>query len=89
MDENGTSNIDFDKIRFCGEQARCDGQQYFWVDTCCIDKSSSVELVEAIKSMFRGIATLPNATSFRRTFRERTSTSLTSPISCRGNQHSK
>ncbi|KAH8600210.1 hypothetical protein B0O99DRAFT_649524 [Bisporella sp. PMI_857] len=26
--------------------------KYFWVDTCCIDKSSSAELSEAINSMF-------------------------------------
>ena len=30
-----------------------DGLQYFWVDTCCIDKSNSAELTEAINSMFR------------------------------------
>jgi hypothetical protein len=53
MEGNGTSKRGFDKIRFCGEQARCDGWQYFWVDTCCIDKSSSAELAEAINSMFR------------------------------------
>lgn len=41
------------KIQFCGEQAMHDGLQYFWVDTCCIDKSNSVELQEAINSMFR------------------------------------
>jgi hypothetical protein len=41
------------KIQFCGEQARRDGLQYFWVDTCCIDKSNSTELAEAINSMFR------------------------------------
>ena len=41
------------KIRFCGEQARQDGIQYFWVDTCCIDKSNHSELAEAITSMFR------------------------------------
>ena len=51
-DGNATSKAGFDKIRFCGEQARCDGLQYFWVDTCCIDKSSSAELQEAITSMF-------------------------------------
>ena len=50
---NGTSKTGFDKIRFCGEQARRDGLHYFWVDTCCIDKSSSAELAEAINSMFR------------------------------------
>src|ERR1700722_15706078 len=43
----------YNKIRFCGEQARRDGLQYFWIDTCCIDKSSSTELQEAINSMFR------------------------------------
>jgi hypothetical protein len=26
----------YEKIRFCGEQARQDKLQYFWVDTCCI-----------------------------------------------------
>jgi len=41
------------KIRFCGERAAHDGLQYFWVDTCCIDKSSSAELTEALNSMFR------------------------------------
>jgi Heterokaryon incompatibility protein (HET) len=50
---NGTSKAGFDKIRFCGEQVKRDGWQYFWVDTCCIDKSNAVELQEAINSMFR------------------------------------
>jgi hypothetical protein len=49
----GTRKAGYNKIRFCGEQARRDGLQYFWVDTCCIDKSSSTELSEAINSMFR------------------------------------
>ena len=42
----------YDKIRLCGEQAIRDDLIYFWVDTCCIDKSSSAELQEAINSMF-------------------------------------
>ncbi|KAK3986009.1 heterokaryon incompatibility protein-domain-containing protein [Cladorrhinum sp. PSN332] len=29
------------------------GIRYAWIDTCCIDKSSSAELSEAINSMFR------------------------------------
>jgi hypothetical protein len=41
------------KIQFCAEQAARDGIQYFWVDTCCIDKSNNTELSEAINSMFR------------------------------------
>ncbi|KAH7317273.1 heterokaryon incompatibility [Rhexocercosporidium sp. MPI-PUGE-AT-0058] len=39
-----TRKAGYNKIRFCGQQARRDGLQYFWVDTCCIDKSSSSEL---------------------------------------------
>jgi hypothetical protein len=53
MDGTGKSKAGYNKIRFCGEQARRDGLQYFWVDTCCIDKANSVELQEAINSMFR------------------------------------
>ncbi|KAG4429439.1 hypothetical protein IFR05_015080 [Cadophora sp. M221] len=49
----GTNKAGYEKIRFCGEQAERDGLKYFWVDTCCIDKSSSAELSEAINSMFR------------------------------------
>ena len=47
------SKAGYGKIQFCGEQAKRDKLQYFWVDTCCIDKSSSSELQEAINSMFR------------------------------------
>jgi hypothetical protein len=49
----GQSKTGYRKIRFCGVQAQRDGLQYFWVDSCCIDKSSSAELTEAINSMFR------------------------------------
>ena len=43
----------FAKISFAAEQAVHDGLEYVWVDTCCIDKSSSAELSEAINSMYR------------------------------------
>jgi hypothetical protein len=43
----------YNKIRFCAQQAAADGLKYFWIDTCCIDQSSSAELTEAINSMFR------------------------------------
>jgi hypothetical protein len=49
----GESNAGYDKIRFCGEQATRDNLQYFWVDTCCIDKWNLRELSNAINSMFR------------------------------------
>lgn len=42
----------YDKIRRCCQQARIDGYQYVWIDTCCIDQRSSSELSEAINSMF-------------------------------------
>lgn len=53
IDGTGKSKAGYNKIRFCGEQAKRNGLQYFWVDTCCIDKSNSTELQEAITSMFR------------------------------------
>jgi len=42
----------FKKIRYCIDQAKREGIGYCWVDTCCIDKSSSAELTEAINSMY-------------------------------------
>ncbi|PVH96684.1 HET-domain-containing protein [Periconia macrospinosa] len=41
------------KLDFVVQQAAMDGLQYSWVDTCCIDKSSSAELSESINSMFK------------------------------------
>jgi hypothetical protein len=41
------------KLQFCAKQVAEDGLDFFWIDTCCIDKSSSAELQEAIGSMFR------------------------------------
>lgn len=43
----------YKKLRFCAKQAKRDGLHYFWVDTCCIDKSDSSELQRAINSMFQ------------------------------------
>ena len=48
----GTTKAGYRKLQFCADQAAKDGLRYFWVDTCCIDKSSSAELSEAINSMF-------------------------------------
>jgi len=43
----------FDKIRQTAKLACANKLDYFWIDTCCIDKKSSAELSEAINSMFR------------------------------------
>jgi hypothetical protein len=50
----GADKRGYAKIRFCGERAAADGLEYFWVDTCCIDKSKSDKLSTAINSMFAG-----------------------------------
>ena len=49
----GPSMAGWRKITQCCAQARKDGHEYVWIDTCCIDKLSSAELSEAINSMFR------------------------------------
>jgi len=49
----GQSKAGHAKIRFCGEQARKDGIEHFWVDTCCINKDRPNELSETIIRMFR------------------------------------
>ncbi|KAF2807589.1 uncharacterized protein BDZ99DRAFT_346461, partial [Mytilinidion resinicola] len=48
----GEKKPGYEKIRFCGEQARQDGLQYIWVDNCCINKKDFPELVNAINSMY-------------------------------------
>ncbi|KAF2493876.1 HET-domain-containing protein [Lophium mytilinum] len=53
IESTGKSKAGYRKLTFCAKQAAHDGLQLFWVDTCCIDKSSSSELSEAINSMFR------------------------------------
>ena len=52
---NGTGHnkTGFQKLQFCAKQAKADNLHYFWVDTCCIDKSNNNELTTAINSMFR------------------------------------
>ena len=45
-----------DKIRRCCEVAAAHGYRWVWIDTCCIDKTSSAELSEAINSMFHWYA---------------------------------
>jgi hypothetical protein len=48
----GEDKPGYEKIRFCEEQARQDGLQYFWIDTCCINKKDDAELARSINSMF-------------------------------------
>jgi len=52
-DENVASISKLCKIRNSAAVARREGFDYIWIDTCCIDKTSSAELSEAINSMYR------------------------------------
>jgi hypothetical protein len=43
----------YKKIKNCCAKALEAGFRYVWIDTCCIDKTNSTELSEAINTMFR------------------------------------
>jgi hypothetical protein len=51
--DSASQLIGYSKIKACCEQAKEQKLEWAWIDTCCIDKSSSAELSEAINSMFR------------------------------------
>ena len=50
------SKAGYAKIEYTCDQALRDELSYAWVDCCCIDRTSSTELSEAINSMFRWYA---------------------------------
>lgn len=43
----------YEKVKGTCARAAKDGFHYVWIDTCCIDKTSSAELSESINSMYR------------------------------------
>jgi hypothetical protein len=45
-------DVDYMKLVEGCRVASRDGYGYFWIDTCCIDKTNNAELSEAINSMF-------------------------------------
>ncbi|KUJ23763.1 HET-domain-containing protein [Mollisia scopiformis] len=49
----GGAKSGFKKLEGCCKKAAGDGFEWVWIDTCCIDKSSSAELTEAINSMYQ------------------------------------
>jgi hypothetical protein len=53
IERTGNNKPGHEKLEFCGKQAKHDDLHYFWVDTCCIDKSNNNELSTAINSMFK------------------------------------
>lgn len=52
-DHKASEKSGYKKILATCREAKANGIEYAWVDTCCIDKTSSAELGEAINSMFR------------------------------------
>ncbi|KAF2760196.1 hypothetical protein EJ05DRAFT_525300 [Pseudovirgaria hyperparasitica] len=42
----------YGKLLWISQQAARDGLEWFWVDTCCINRQSNAELAEAVNSMF-------------------------------------
>ncbi len=54
LEKEESKNRDgYAKITGCCALARSTGWEWLWIDTCCIDKTSSAELSEAINSMYR------------------------------------
>jgi hypothetical protein len=53
INEQIRNKAGYSKIKRCCDVAADDGFDYVWIDTCCIDKTSSSELSEAINSMFK------------------------------------
>lgn len=51
--DRASSHPGWQKIESTCRLAKEHGLKFAWVDTCCIDKSSSAELTEGINSMFR------------------------------------
>ncbi|KMQ42939.1 Heterokaryon incompatibility [Trichophyton rubrum] len=52
-DGQATAMRGYKKLVDSCSQARRDGFDYVWIDTCCIDKTSSAELSEALNSMYQ------------------------------------
>ena len=48
MENTEKRKAGWEKIEFCRKQAVVDQIQCFWIDTCCLDKTSSAELSKAI-----------------------------------------
>ncbi|KAH6665182.1 heterokaryon incompatibility protein-domain-containing protein [Halenospora varia] len=51
-DSPARKKLGFPKIQGACDLAYRDGYEWIWIDSCCIDKSSSAELQEAINSMW-------------------------------------
>lgn len=48
----GKDKAGYSKLEFCAQQAAAHRLKYFWIDTVCIDRSSSAVLSESLISMY-------------------------------------
>lgn len=55
-DDRPRGSREWEKVHSSCKVADLKGYTHLWIDSCCIDKSSSAELSEAINSMFRWYA---------------------------------
>jgi hypothetical protein len=53
VDGAAQNKLGHEKVHFCATRCAVDHLEWFWIDTCCIDKTSSAELSEAINSMYQ------------------------------------
>ncbi|OOF95043.1 hypothetical protein ASPCADRAFT_507032 [Aspergillus carbonarius ITEM 5010] len=52
LNNTATNKSAYVKVEGAAKQASANNLEYVWIDNCCIDKSSSAELSEALNSMF-------------------------------------
>ncbi|KAH7372057.1 hypothetical protein BKA64DRAFT_586878, partial [Cadophora sp. MPI-SDFR-AT-0126] len=72
----------YQKIKNCCEQTARHGFKYLWVDTCCIDKTSSAELQEVICSMYKWYRNAKICYVYLEDYKSRIGTT-SGPSSCR------
>jgi hypothetical protein len=81
----GRSKPGYDKIRFCGEQARCDGLQYFWIDTAASISQTAPSCRRLSTLCFAGTITRLHATCILPMSRDLPWAVIASPVSRPGN----
>jgi ankyrin repeat protein len=52
-DDKTKSLLKSPKLKLCKDWTEAAGLEYFWIDTCCIDKRNDAEINYAIRSMWR------------------------------------
>ncbi|KAF2011921.1 hypothetical protein BU24DRAFT_425752 [Aaosphaeria arxii CBS 175.79] len=48
----GREKAGFRKLQFCSQRAELDGLQYFWIDSCCVDRFNKEEMSVGMNSVY-------------------------------------